>query len=264
MKKRDRELEAGATAHFEDPDYYAISYATRKEDVAFYTRVAAKHDRVLEYGIGNGRIALPIARGGATVVGIDQSSAMLADLRARLKRQPAELRARITARRGDMRNVRLKKRFPLVICPFNTVLHLYTREDVEKWLACVREHIEPRGELVMDLSMPILQDLADDPGTSYSMRPFVHPKAGVVAYREIFDYDRVRQILFVSMCFEPKTRGQKPFMVPLAHRQYFPREWEALLHYNGFETISVDGDFQGGPLEQGSDVMVWRARRRRS
>ena len=263
MKKRDRELEAGATAHFEDPDYYAISYATRKEDVAFYTRVAAKHDRVLEYGIGNGRIALPIARGGASVVGIDQSVAMLADLRARLKRQPAELRARITARRGDMRRVRLGQRFPLVICPFNTVLHLYTREDVEQWLARVRDHIEPRGELVMDLSMPILQDLADDPGTSYSMRPFVHPTAGVVGYREIFDYDRVRQILFVSMCFEPKTRGKKPFMVPLAHRQYFPCEWEALLHYNGFETTKVSGDFEGGPLEQGSDTMVWHARPRR-
>jgi SAM-dependent methyltransferase len=264
MKKRDRELEAGATAHFEDPDFYAITYAKRTDDVAFYARIAGKHDRVLEYGIGNGRIALPIARAGTKVVGIDKSPAMLADLRARLKRQAPELRARITARRGDMRRVRLAQRFPLVICPFNTVLHLYTREDVEHWLARVREHIEPRGELVMDLSMPILEDLADDPGTSYSMRPFVHPKAGVVAYREIFDYDRLRQILFVSMCFEPKKRGQEPFMVPLAHRQYFPREWEALLHYNGFETTKVLGSFEGGPLEQDSDVMVWHARRRRT
>ena len=59
MTKRDRELEAGARAHFEDPQYYAQSYATRKDDVAYYTRVAKKHDRVLEYGIGSGRIALP-------------------------------------------------------------------------------------------------------------------------------------------------------------------------------------------------------------
>ena len=263
-QKRDRELEAGARAHFDDPEYYAVSYAERKDDVAFYARVAKKHSRVLEYGIGNGRIALPIARGGATVRGIDQSSAMLVDLRARLKRQPAELRRRISAKRGDMRRVKLGQRFPLVICPFNTVLHLYTREDVEQWLARVREHIEPRGELVMDLSMPILQDLADDPGTSYSMKPFVHPTAGLVGYRETFDYDRVRQILFVSMCFEPKTKGKKPFMVPLAHRQYFPREWEALLHYNGFETVEVEGDFDGGPLEQESDSMVWHARRRRA
>ena len=41
------------------------------------------------------------------------------------------------------------------------------------------------------------------------------------------------------------------------------REWEALLHYNGFETTAVEGDFEGGPLVQSSDVMVWHARRRR-
>jgi hypothetical protein len=96
------------------------------------------------------------------------------------------------------------------------------------------------------------------------MKPFVHPTAGLVGYRETFDYDRVRQILFVSMCFEPKTKGKKPFMVPLAHRQYFPREWEALLHYNGFETVAIEGDFDGAPLEQESDTMVFHARRRRS
>jgi SAM-dependent methyltransferase len=264
MVKRDRELEAGARAHFEDPDYYACSYATRTDDVAFYTRVAKKHERLLEYGIGNGRIAIPIARAGTSVLGVDQAPAMLADLRARLERQPPELRARITTRKGDMRRVRLAERFPLVICPFNTVLHLYTRQDVERWLERVRDHIEPRGELVVDLSMPILEDLADEPGTSYSMKPFVHPSAGPVGYREIFDYDRVRQILFVSMCFDPKTRGKKPFMVPLAQRQFFPREWEALLHYNGFETVDAHGDFEGNPLSQDSDVMVWRARRRRT
>lgn len=263
--RRDRELEAGATAHFEDPAYYAQSYATRKDDVAYYTRVAKKHDRILEYGIGNGRIAIPIARArdGAEIVGIDQSRAMLADLRERLSRQPAQLRARITTRRGDMRKVRVGQRFPLIICPFNTVLHLYTRQDIEQWLQRVLEHLEPRGELVLDISMPILEDLADEPGTSYALRPFVHPKAGLVSYEETFDYDRVRQILFVGMCFQPQKPGAAPFMVPLAHRQYFPREFETLLHYNGFEATAVHGDFEGGPLVQSSDTMIWHARRRR-
>src|SRR5260221_12095518 len=120
--------------------------------------------------MGRGAIGLPTAQGGARVAGMDQAGAMMADLRARLKRQPAELPVRITARRGDMRRVRLGRRFPLVICPFNTALHLYAREDVERWLERVDEHLEPRGELVLDLSMPILEDLADEPGTSYSMR----------------------------------------------------------------------------------------------
>ena len=53
-------------------------------------------------------------------------------------------------------------------------------------------------------------------------------------------------------------------MTPLAHRQFFPQEWEALLHYNGFAVDKVEGDFHGGPLDRTSDVMVWHARARRA
>lgn len=259
---RDRELEAGSRAHFEDPDYYAHTYAKRKADVAYYTRVAKGRASVLEYGIGSGRIALPVARAGSRVVGIDLSRPMLGDLKRRLAKEPAEVRRRIVARHGDMRKVRLRERFPLVLCPFNAALHLYTRQDVEAWLEKVRAHIEPDGELVLDIVMPILEDLADEPGTEYRLRPFVHPSAGKVEYREVFDYDRVRQISFCSMCFEPKDKPS--FMIPLAHRQFFPQEWEALLHYNGFEATAVYGDFEGNPLVQSSDVMVWHARPHRS
>lgn len=234
----------------------------------FYARLAHGREAILEYGIGNGRVALPIARRGTAVWGVDRSREMLADLRARLREEPADVHARVVARAGDIRTVRLGRRFPLVICPFNTALHLYTRADVERWLARVREHLTPRGELVFDVSMPVLEDLVREPGHAYRTAPFVHPTAGRVSYREHFDYDRPRQILFVSMFFEPVGRGRRArssgFMTPLAHRQFFPRELEALLHYNGFEATAVHGDFHGGPLEGRSDVMVWRARPRRS
>ncbi len=222
---------------------------------------------MLEYGVGTGRIALPVARSGTAVTGIDRSAAMLTRLREALAREPAEVRRRVSIRRGDMRSVRLGRRFSLVLCPFNAALHLYERADVEAWLARVREHIEPRGELVLDISMPILEDLCDPPGTSYEAPTFVHPTLGKVKYREIFDYDRVRQILFVSMCFDPiggapAQGGER--MTPLAHRQFFPREWEALLHYNGFEATAVYADFREQPLGQTSDVMIWHARPRRT
>jgi hypothetical protein len=194
---------------------------------------------------------------------------MLADLRARLDKEPTNVRRRIVAKHGDMRSVRLERRFSLVTCPFNTALHLYERADVEQWLARVHEHLRPRGELVFDVSMPILEDLCRDPAVPFQTPPFHHPTHGHVKYSEHFDYDRVRQILFVSMCFEPigrdgRRRPSDTFMVPLAHRQFYPRELEALLHYNGFETVALYGDFDRGPLVQRSDVMVVHARRRRS
>ncbi len=265
--KVDLELEAGARAHFEDPAYYSDTYDWRDEDVLYYRDVAVKHGRVLEHGIGNGRVALPMARAGVEVTGIDHSAAMLDHFRELLEKEPPAVRKRITLHQGDVRTTRLRKRFPLVICPFNAALHLYTREDVEGWLARVREHLEPGGELVFDISMPIPKDLARDPKRAYRVAPFQHPTAGRVAYREHFDYDRVRQIQFVSMFFEPAPRkgrtskGQitEPFMTPLAQRQFFPQEMEALLHYNGFDVKELYGDFERGPLVQTSDIMVWHA-----
>lgn len=262
----DRELEAGSLAHYEDAAYYTAIYGQRIDDVAFYVSLARRaHGPVLEYGVGNGRIAIPMARHGVEVVGVDHSTAMLADLRARLAREPGEVRKRVRAVRGDMRRARLGRRFGLVMATFNTVLHLYSRADVERFLARVREHLAPSGRFVADLSMPPLSDLARDPARAYHAPRFRHPTRGVVVKnREHFDYDPARQVLFVSMEFEPVDKPATAWMVPLAHRQFFPQEWEALLHYNGFAVERLDGDFQGGPLAKNSDVMVWTARRRRS
>jgi SAM-dependent methyltransferase len=251
----------GALANYEDPVYYAHTYRRRVDDVVYYAKLASGVRDVLEYGIGNGRIAIPMAHAGARVMGIDHSRPMLRDLRRRLALEPAGVAKRVMARFGDMRRVRLRRRFPLVVAPFNVLLHLYTRQDVERFLARVREHLAPRGRFVMDLSMPMPEDLARDPLQALRAPRFRHPTAGVVRYHEHFDYDRARQILFITMNLTPRERGEA-FLIPLAHRQFFPREWEALLHYNGFAIDALYGDFAHGPLDDQSDVMVVHARRR--
>ncbi|HEY8076032.1 MAG TPA: class I SAM-dependent methyltransferase, partial [Labilithrix sp.] len=185
-KVGDRELEAGARAHYEDAAYYASNYAYRTEDIAYYRSIAQRHGEVVEHGIGSGRIAIPIARDGGRVSGIDHSRPMIADLRSRLRAEPAEVRARVTARVGDIRRAKFSKRVPLVICPFNTLLHLYTRRDVERWLANVRAQLAPRGELVFDVTLPVPEDLARSPDKRYRIPAFLHPTVGRVRYSEIF------------------------------------------------------------------------------
>jgi SAM-dependent methyltransferase len=262
------------------------------DDVAYYVALARRAGAMLEYGIGNGRIAIPAACAGASVVGVDHSPPMLADLRARLADAPPEVRARVRAVRGDIRRARLGQKFPLVVCTFNTALHLYTRADVEHFLERVRAHLAPGGRFVVDLAMPAIADLARPAGRAYHAPRFRHPTAGVVvSNREFFDYDPVRQVLFVTMEFEPvekRAHGQRArrgdpgrvgpnspsaraclrdeasargWVTPLAHRQFFPCEWEALLHYNGFAVERVEGDFAGGPLTPDSEVMIWHATR---
>jgi SAM-dependent methyltransferase len=261
----DRELDAGSRAHYEDPTYYTATYRRRIDDVQYYvTQATRSGGPMLEYGVGNGRIALPVARHGVTVAGVDQSAAMLRDLQDRIALERDEVQRRITTWQGDMRVVRLRRRFPLVICPFNTALHLYTRPDVERFLASVRAHLTPGGTFIVDLAVPSFVDLMRDPARAFRGANFRHAtKDEIVRYTERFDYDCIRQVLFVTTDFEIVGKPEETWEVPLAHRQFFPKEWEALLHYNGFVVDDVFGDFHGGPLTRTSDVMVWHARRKK-
>jgi len=254
----DRELEAGSRAHYDDAAYYSKTYDRRTDDVAFYVEIAKKRgDTVLEYGVGNGRIGLPLARAGLTLTGVDLSQPMLDDFASRLASEPKEVRRRVTLRQGDMRHLALRRRFDLVLCPFNTFLHLYTRADVERFLARVRQHLSPGGAFVFDVSMPNAFEMARDPNRAYHCPRFRHPSTGeMVRYTERFDYDVLRQILFVSMEFFPEPRPRTSWMTPLAHRQFFPCELEALLHYNGFTIREAYGDYKGNALDRYSEQMV--------
>ncbi|NUP12340.1 MAG: class I SAM-dependent methyltransferase [Polyangiaceae bacterium] len=269
VPKVDRELIAGTAAHYEDPVYYDRTYARRSEDVAFYVaraeelvasksargKRAAKPATILEYGCGSGRITIPMARAGAHVLGVDQSAPMLDKLGDRLATESADVQARVRKRQGDMRALKVAERFDLVICPFNTFLHLYERTDVEQFLARVREHLAPAGDFVFDVSMPDPEELSRKPERMYRTRPFVYPGVGRVRYGEYFDYDGLRQILFVSSEFEPVDGGDR-FMRPLTHRQFYPQELEALLHYNGFEIVEWVGDFDGKATHESHHLAV--------
>ena len=65
----------------------------QRRDVAFWQRLAAAQEGpVLELGCGTGRIAVPVARAGARIVGIDRSDEMLARARKRIARAVERLK----------------------------------------------------------------------------------------------------------------------------------------------------------------------------
>lgn len=248
----DAVRDAGARAHYDDPAYYDLAYRARKRDVAYYVSLAKRHGGpVLEYGVGNGRVALSLARAGFDVVGVDLSERMLASLAQKRARGGAAVETVL----GDMRSVRLRRRFPLVIAPFNTVLHLYERSDIEAFFSRVREHLAPGGRFVFDFSLPSPADLALDPNRSFSAPAFRHPTTGErTTYRERFEYHPLRQLLVIWMDMTPK--GGEAFSIPLSHRQFFPREMEALLHYNGFSEIQFSADFSDQEPGPDTDSLV--------
>src|SRR5437762_1630373 len=131
------------------PVWYDLVFTPDQSDVPFYTGLArACGGPVLEIGIGTGRVALPIARSGISVVGIDRSEEMLAALETKIRRE--KLSRRVRAERADMRDFDLRRKFPLVIVPFRAFLHNLTTADQIACLEACRRHLAPGCELVLN------------------------------------------------------------------------------------------------------------------
>ena len=255
------DLEAGTTSLYLDPTYYDYEYKDRAADIRWYCdRYKEAGDTVLELGVGTGRIALRAVRLGASVVGLDLSQTMLAHAARRREEMPPKRRDRLQLIRSDMRRFSLGRRFPLVSCPFNAFQHLYTREDVEQCLTCVREHLEPGGRFCFDVLMPDLDYLNRPAFKTFAGVRFRHPRHGchfIYAEQTAFDIvSQLNQMRFLYERADPNEDGPPSYEVELSHRYFFPQELETLLHYNGFKMLSRFGDFEEGPLGVGCESQV--------
>lgn len=256
-------LREGTQAHYRDASYYDHAYRRRKDDVAHYTRLAKKYGGpVLELGVGTGRIAESIARAGIDVVGVDSMSPMLARARERLAAGDPAIAARVRLEQGDLRSFTTRRKFPLVISPFNVFMHLYARQDVEAALGTVSKHLAPDGAFGFDVLMPDAGSLARDPAKLYRCGSVKPPGRERMRYSEAFDYDPVTQVQHVSMVFEPDDEHAAPDIQRLSHRQFYPQELETLLHYNGFAIEKRYGGFLREPFDASAESQVVIATRR--
>jgi ubiquinone/menaquinone biosynthesis C-methylase UbiE len=123
-----------------------------KNDLEFYRELALQSgNKALELGVGTGRVAIPLAKAGIRVVGIDNSVHMLGVAREKLAKETEAVRRRVILKRGDMRNFKLKQLFPFIYIPASTFDHNITVEEQKRTLNCVYKHLEKNGKFAFDL-----------------------------------------------------------------------------------------------------------------
>src|SRR5438876_12355513 len=106
--------------------------------------------RVLELAIGTGRVALPLARRGIAVEGVDASEAMVARLRAK----PGGDSLPVVI--GDMAEVPVSGPFRLVYLIFNTLFGLLTQARQAECFTNVARVLGPGGVFVIECFVPDL------------------------------------------------------------------------------------------------------------
>ncbi|NUT55293.1 MAG: class I SAM-dependent methyltransferase [Thermoleophilia bacterium] len=216
--------------------------ASVTEDVEFYVEEArAAGGPVVELACGTGRIAVPIAKAGIRLIGVDASERMLEVAREYAAAEGVEL----DLRHGDYRDPPVRERVPLVLIPFRSLLHMTTEEDRLRALRAARELLLPDGRLVFDVFAPSRADVEDTHGRWLEREPGIFERA---------DWDEGTRTLTLSV-----RRGEEASTMELAWLS--PTEWRRLLDLAGFDVVSQWGWFDRRPYGGGEDVVFAAVRR---
>jgi SAM-dependent methyltransferase len=184
---------------------------------------------------------------------------MLARLHQRLRKAPQAVQSNVRPLHGDMRNLRLSGRFPLVLATFNVVGHLATFKDMGRFLTHARAHLAPGGRLAFDVPLPHGDEIEADPDELFPAPRFRHPDTKEWIYQtERFEYSPGTQQLLVESSYRA---GDRPdiLTVPLVLRQWFPKELEAILYFEGFSQVQTFADYTQNPGLFARDSLVFVA-----
>ncbi len=150
-------------------DYFGTAVAKRYDDdserfgsawldaeTGFLADLAGPGGTALEFAIGTGRVALPLAAHGVEVAGIDTSEAMVDQLRA--KPGGADLLVEI----GDFASTRVAGEFDLVYLVYNTIGNVTTQDGQVATFENAARHLRPGGCFVVETGVPGVRAMPAD------------------------------------------------------------------------------------------------------
>jgi SAM-dependent methyltransferase len=229
-----------AIASFYDPWSRSVT-----EDVDFYVeRALASGGPVVELAVGTGRIAIPVARAGVHVIGVDSSPAMLAV--AREAAEGAGVGEQLDLRLGDLREPPVTERVPLVVCPFRSLLHMATEAEKLRALRAARALLEPDGHFVFDVFAPSREDIEETNGRWLEREPGIFERA---------DWDEESRTLSLSV------RSSNGDATTFGLHWLSAPEWLGLLDEAELEVEALYGWFDERAYD-GEEDMVFVTRRR--
>jgi hypothetical protein len=168
--------------------------------------------------------------------------------------------------RGDMRTAKLRRRYRLAVCAFNSVLCLLGVDDTLGFLRNAQEHLEPGGLLGIEVSAFSPEELAEEPGGPELHHDFTRelPDGRLDRY-SVSRYDAASQLLSMRLFYElygasGELRDRRAH--DLAIRVRGRAELESMVRLAGFEVEAVYGGFEGEPFAAGSDHLVVLVRNR--
>jgi SAM-dependent methyltransferase len=203
---------------------------------------------VLEFAVGTGRIAAPLAARGLQVRGIELSRAMA----TRILDKPAGDAVEVTI--GDMTSTRVAGEFSLVYLVFNTISNVTTQDEQVAVFCNAAAHLLPGGLFLIEVGLPDLRRLPPGQDTvPFTVDPD-HEGGGYVGFDQ---YDVVTQ-QFTSNHVTVSADGSGRFR-RIPFRYAWPAEMDLMARIAGLQLKHRWSDWDRSCFTQDSikHVSVW-------
>jgi len=195
----------------------------------------------LEFGIGTGRIAIPLHESGVAVTGIDLSPHMVAKLHERPRGEV------IAVTLGDIATASVDGAFSLVYAIWNTFINLLTQEEQVKCFQNAARHLRPGGYFVTDTMSPLPDLQRLPPGET--VRAF-SVEADALGFDE---FDLLDQRITSHHYWTENDRLER-WSSPC--RYVWPSELDLMGRIAGLRLHARWGDWDRGPLTSESSMVI--------
>jgi len=241
-------------------EFYDLYVGDWAGDLRFYLEFAAPAGRpVLEVAAGTGRLTIPLARAGVSIVAVDVSSSMLRILESRLALEPVEVRQRIRIVEADASALRLGEEYDLIIVPFYTFNYFVTAHRQRAALGAFSSHLSRGGRALIDvfIALPHIKECPSEPVLRVDT---VDPRTGNrVRGWNVYTMDTVAQIETRRHIFEA-TQGDGTVVrreFQTRRRYFFADELDQLFADNGFTVEAVFTGYEKAPPKPDSEQLVY-------
>jgi SAM-dependent methyltransferase len=195
---------------------------------------------VLEFAVGTGRVALPLAARGLRVHGVELSPAMAEQLRVK----PGAAAVPVTV--GDMTTTRVPGEFTLVYLVSNTIMNVTTQDEQLAVFANAAAHLAPGGCFVVEVIVPQLRSVPrGEQGRVFTLEP---DHVGI----ETFD-DLVGQVAWSHHWMQVDGRLVKH---SAPYRYVWPSELDLMARLAGFRLRERSQDWSREPFTSESTSQV--------
>ena len=213
-----------------------------EEAAASFLAELAKGSTALEFAIGTGRIALPLAAMGVQVDGIELSPHMVEKLAAKAKGTTINVIV------GDMCRATTNRRYALVYLVYNTLFNLLTADDQIRCFENAARHLTQDGFFVVETALPFAWISPNKPD-------YVHAehvgKEQVVL--DVARYDPVTQLLEENHI---QFTAQGIRMSPIVCRLITPGEMDLMARIAGMRLIQRFANWQKSTFDSNSTMHV--------